>query len=487
MSIGKRSAGNRGAAESSSGDAPDTAERPRRVLIETYGCQMNVADSELMQGVLQDDGYEVARSLDEADIILLNTCAVREKAEERIFGRLSNFVPLKRERPDLLLGVTGCMAEHLRKSIRERAPYVDLVVGPDAYRRLPRLVEEARYDPVIDVRLDKREVYEGLTPARTEGVCGWITIQRGCDKFCTFCIVPFVRGRERGVPPREVLRKARAMVADGISCVTLLGQTVNSYRYEDVDFADLLRALAGVEGLERIRFTSPYPRDFTPKLIETIASEPKVCKFVHLPVQSASNRVLKAMRRGHTIEEYRELVDRMRSEIPNLALSTDIIVGFPGETESEFQATYDLMTELRYDSAFMFAYSERSGTYAAKKLDDSVPEETKKRRLAAIIEQQQQISSEIYASRIGERVAVLHEGYSKKDPNDAVGNADDFKTTVFPSEGYRPGDIVEVEVESATSHTLIGRPIRLLSSSNVPVDLMDHIEGGISIGAAPPR
>lgn len=457
---------------------------PRRVLIETYGCQMNVADSELMQGVLRDAGFAAATSLDDADIVLLNTCAVREKAEERIFGRLTNLVSLKRRKPELMIGVTGCMAEHLRTTIRERAPYVDLVVGPDAYRRLGELVEEARFDPVIDVRLDKRETYEGLTPARTEGVCGWITIQRGCDKFCTFCIVPFVRGRERGVPPREILRQAREMAEAGVSCVTLLGQTVNSYRYEDVDFADLLRAVAAIDGIERIRFTSPYPRDFTAKLIEVIATEPKVCKFVHLPLQSGSNRMLEAMRRGHTVETYLELVEQLRGAIPELALSTDVIVGFPGEAEADFMATYELMRQVRYDSAFMFAYSERSGTYAARHLTDDVPEAEKKRRVGAIIEQQQQISLEVYGTRVGKRYAVLHEGYARRNPQDAIGNTDDFKTTIFPTAGYRPGDLVEVEITSATSQTLVGRPLRLLKPSAVPVNLMAALEGGISLGPA---
>ena len=456
----------------------------RRVFIETYGCQMNVADSELMQGILSEDGYELAEGLDEADVILLNTCAVREKAEERIFGRLSNLLAAKRRNPNVRIGVAGCMAEHLREEIRERAPYVDIVVGPDAYRRLPDLIQKSSFDPVIDVRLDKREVYEGLTPIRAEGACGWITIQRGCDKFCTFCIVPFVRGRERGVPPREVLRQARELAEKGVACVTLLGQTVNSYRYEDVDFSDLLRAVAQIDGIEQIRFTSPYPIDFTPKLIEVIATEPKVCKFVHLPLQSGSDRMLDAMRRQHDAASYRKLVKDLRDAIPNLALSTDVIVGFPGETEEDHAATMKLMKEVRYDSAFMFAYSERSGTLASKKLEDDVPDKVKKRRLSEIIAQQQIISAEIYQEHVGKRHIVLADGKARRTPGDLIGKADDFKTVVFAGEGFRPGDYVEVEIIRATSHTLIGRPLRLVTPSRLPIDLRGDAMG-MSVGPAP--
>ncbi|MEO1270251.1 MAG: tRNA (N6-isopentenyl adenosine(37)-C2)-methylthiotransferase MiaB, partial [Myxococcota bacterium] len=337
--------------------APDAAPglRPRRVYIETYGCQMNVADSELMAGILTHQGYDAAVRPEEADVILINTCAVRERAEERVLGRAATLNGIKKERPDLLLGICGCMAEHLRETLQERAPYVDLIIGPDAYRRLPSLIEQAVRasgdEPAIDVRLDKAETYEGLTPLRREGVNGWITIQRGCDKFCTFCIVPFTRGRERGVAPREILRQARQLVEQGARAVTLLGQTVNSYRYEEVDFADLLKAVAQVEGLERIRFTSPYPVDFTPKLIETMASEPKVCPYIHLPVQSGSDAILSTMRRGHTIGQYRQLVADLRAAIPNLALSTDIIVGFPGESDEDYQKTVELIEEVRYDFA----------------------------------------------------------------------------------------------------------------------------------------
>ena len=445
------------------GPRPDAAPgiRPRRVYIETYGCQMNVADSELMAGILTRQGYDAATGPEDADVILINTCAVRERAEERVLGRAATLNGHKKERPDVLLGICGCMAEHLRETIHERAPFVDLIIGPAAYRRLPALIEQAagaeEDELAIDVRLDKAETYEGLTPLRRDGVNGWITIQRGCDQFCTFCIVPFTRGRERGVPPREILRQARELVAQGARSVTLLGQTVNSYRYEDVDFADLLRAVAQVEGVERIRFTSPYPVDFTPKLIEVMASEPRVCPYIHLPVQSGSDRMLKEMRRGHTIAEYRQLVADLRAAIPNLALSTDIIVGFPGETDEDYQRTVELIEEIRYDFAYLFKYSERSGTYAHKKLPDDVPEAVKGSRLSRLIEIQEAICLEKTTPYVGRIVQVLIAGESRKSEHDWVGKTDTFKTTIMPKvPGSEVGQIVSVQVEEVTSHTLKG-------------------------------
>ena len=336
------------------------------------------------------------------------------------------------------------------------------MVGPDAYRRLPELVAECMQenaDPVIDVKLDKDEVYEGFSPKRASGVGGWVTIQRGCDKFCTFCIVPFTRGRERGVPPKDVLRQCRNLAERGYKKVTLLGQTVNSYTYEETDFADLLDQIAAVDGLERIRFTSPYPVDFTPKLIETIARHDEVCNYVHLPVQSGSNDVLERMRRGYTIEEYRDLIARLRDTIPEIAISTDIIVGFPGETEEDYQKTYDLMEEIRYDFAYMFKYSEREKTYAEREMDDDISEELKNERLSAIIELQEEISGEIFESRVGTIQEVMVEGESKRDDSELSGRTDDFKTAVFPKpeEGVlEPGDFVDVKIDDCTSHTLLG-------------------------------
>ena len=432
-----------------------------RVYVETYGCQMNVADSDLMRGVMLEAGYGVTDDPAAADVILVNTCAVREHAEERVFGRLTQLLSYKHSNPDVLLGVTGCMAEHLKESILDRAPFMDLVVGPDAYRRLPELVREAGYgDPRVDVRLDKEEVYDGLTRAPLAGdITGFVTVQRGCDKFCTFCVVPFTRGRERGVSPREVLRQVRAMADVGYREVTLLGQTVNSYRYEEVTFADLLRVVADVPGIERVRFTSPYPVDFDDALITVIAQVPQVMPFVHLPVQSGADSVLRRMNRGHTVDGYRKIVDKLRDRVSGLALSTDIIVGFSGETDDEFAQTLRLLDELRYDSAYLFKYSERDLSKAAKTLPDDVPEPVKGERLRQVIQLQEATSRTIYASRVGQEVEVLLTGPSRMDPKDLTGRARDFKTTVVRDSADRtsPGDVVRATVTAASGHTLIAQ------------------------------
>ncbi len=442
---------------------PQTGRPGKRVFIETYGCQMNLADSELMGGILSQDGYSAAPSLEESDVILINTCAVREKAEERVFGRLSHLLRFKHENPDLILGVTGCMANHLKKDITERAPYVDLVIGPDAYRRLPQLIQRAQdeeVDPLIDVKLDKRETYDGLMPHREEGINAWITVQRGCDKFCTFCVVPFTRGRERGVAIPDIVAQARNCAERGFKEITLLGQTVNSYRWEDKDFADLLEELVTVEGIDRIRFTSPYPTDFTPKLMETMAAHKKICNYLHLPAQSGSNDVLERMKRQYTREEFDELVERIRETVPGIAMSTDIIVGFPGETDEDFEMTLDLMRKTRFDFGYLFKYSERSLTAAARNIPDDVPEEVKGARLRQLIELQEEISGEIFQGRIGTTQEVLVFGDSRRDENQLCGRTDDFKMCVFDKEPGReigPGDLVEVTIEDATSHTLIGK------------------------------
>ncbi len=445
---------------------PRLGQRPgRRVFIETYGCQMNLADSELMGGVLGTSGYTAAPNHDEADVILINTCAVRERAEERVFGRLSHLLQYKHARPEVILGVTGCMAERLRDDITERAPYVDLVVGPDAYRRLPQLIaksQDIETDPVVDVKLDRHETYKGISPKRKPGISGWVSVQRGCDKFCTFCIVPFVRGRERGVAPDEVLRQCRDLAERGYREVTLLGQTVNSYQHDETDFSDLLEMIVDVDGLERIRFTSPYPTDFTPKLIDTMASHDEICNYLHLPLQSGSDEVLDRMKRRYRSGEFLELVDRIRETIPDIAMSTDVIVGFPGETEQDYQKTVDLLEEVRFDFAYLFKYSERDGTLAARQMDDDIDEETKGRRLSALIERQEEISADIFASYAGRTVKVMVEGESKRDANDLCGRSDDFKMTVFPKPDeleLNPGDFVDVLVDDATSHTLLGEAV----------------------------
>ena len=437
--------------------------------VETYGCQMNVADSELMLGVLQGAGYGRTDDPAAADLILLNTCAVREKAEERVFGRAGTLSALKAARPDVILGITGCMAEHLKEKIQQRAPYVDLVIGPDGYRRLPEHLARARGgERVRDTVLDRYETYEGLDPARAlaadpagaSTVIGHVTIQRGCDKFCTFCVVPYTRGRERGTSPREVLRQARALVAAGVREVQLLGQTVNSYRYEDVGFAELLRAVAAIEDLPRVRFTSPYPLDFSPEVIRAIADCPTVCKHVHLPLQTASDPVLARMRRGYDAATFRRLVTDLRAAVPGIAITTDILVGFCDETEAEFAQTLRAMEEIRFDNAFMFAYSEREGTYAARKLPDTVPDEVKQRRLAEVIAVQRRVCGEINAAQVGRRETVLIEATSKRSEREFLGRTDGFRSVIVPAgEGVRPGALLDVVIERANAATLFGRQI----------------------------
>jgi tRNA-2-methylthio-N6-dimethylallyladenosine synthase len=443
----------------------------RLAYVETYGCQMNVADTEMVLGLLHGAGYARTDDPTRADLILLNTCAVREKAEDRVFARASELGALidsrgarGPDRPDRpILGITGCMAEHLKGTIRERAPYVDLVIGPDGYRRLVAHVEEARAGRAIeDTRLDRYETYEGLDPARemTGGVTGHITIQRGCDKFCTFCVVPYTRGRERGTPPREVLRQARAMADAGYKEVQLLGQTVNSYRHEDVGFGELLRAVATIDGIERIRFMSPYPLDFSDDVIAAMAETPKVCKSVHLPLQTASDAVLARMKRGYDFATYASLVTSLRAAMPRIAITTDLMVGFCDETEDEFAEILRAQRDLRFDAAFMFAYSERAGTTAARKMPDTVPEAVKSRRLAAVIALQQTITGEILAAQIGRRERVLVEHVSKRSNAELLTRTDAFRPVIVPAgPGVEPGAFLDVTITRATKATLFGAPI----------------------------
>ncbi len=447
--------------------ADEVRPHPQRLAyVETYGCQMNVADTEMVLGLLQGAGYGRTEDPARADLILLNTCAVREKAEEKVYARASMLAAHK-ARPGVVLGITGCMAEHLKGAIRQQAPYVDVVVGPDGYRRLLDHVESARGGKAVeDTQLDRFETYEGLDPAHTRGaaedgtgggVTGHITIQRGCDKFCTFCVVPYTRGRERGTPPREVLRQARAMAEAGYKEVQLLGQTVNSYRHEDVGFGELLRAVAKVDGIERIRFMSPYPLDFSPEVIAAMAETPKVCRHVHLPLQTASDAVLERMRRGYTYADFRGLVAALRAALPGIAITTDLLVGFCEETEEEFQTVLRAQEELRFDGAFMFVYSERPGTVAARKMPDTVSEAVKQRRLAEVIALQKRISSEIMAAQVGKRERVLVEHPSKRSPDEMLARTDGFRAVVVPAgPGVGPGALIDVTITRATSATLFG-------------------------------
>ncbi len=452
-----------------------------KVLIETYGCQMNTADSELIMGILTEAGFESAHTLDEADVIILNTCAVREKAEARILGRLSNLLPLKRIKTDLMIGVVGCMAKHLGENLIRERPYVDFVAGPDQYRHLPEIIRNKRKKAEIHTEFDRSEVYTGCDSKRPHGVTAWVTIQRGCNYVCTYCIVPHVRGVERNMPARDILETVKKLAAEGFSVITLLGQTVNSYRDGDITFAKLLQLVARVDGIEQVRFTSPHPLGFSDELIDVIANEPHVAKFVHLPLQSASDSQLALMRRRYTFEEYSTIVRKLREKCPEIALSTDIIVGFCGETEEDYQKTKQALIDMRYAFAFLFAYSERSLAIAAKLMKDDIPAETKQRRLAEIIDIQRKISREVYESFVGRRVEAIVEGYSRRNNAQAVGNTRDFKTTIFDRGDVEPGDWVEVEIDSATSQTLVGHLIRIIKKGRAPY-VENQIDVGISLG-----
>ncbi len=443
--------------------APVPAPDAPRVYVETYGCQMNVADTDMVRGLLGDTGFARTDRAEDADVILINTCAVREKAEERVYARAQELASHKKRRKGVTLGIIGCMAEHLKGTILDRAPQVDIIAGPDSYRRLPAMIADSRdgdADPLIDVRLDKRETYDGLSGAEGgDGVSGFVTIQRGCDKMCTFCIVPMVRGRERGVAPREVLRQTRAFAEAGYREVVLLGQTVNSYRFEDVRFSDLLRAVAKVDGIERIRFTSPYPVDFTDDVIAAMAEEPKVCRHVHLPLQSGSDAVLSAMRRQYTVDDFRAVVTGLRAAMPDIAISTDILTGFCGETVDDHAQTLAVMRELRFDSAFMFLYSERSGTYAARNVEDDVPLAEKKRRLQEIIALQETMSTEAFAAQVGRTEKVMIHARSKRREDQLVGRTGGFKAVILPGDAGQPGDVVTARIDRATMATLFGTPV----------------------------
>ena len=447
---------------------PEAASHARQVYIETYGCQMNVSDSELMAGILTQSGHQTVPHLDDADVVLVNTCAIRENAETKVINRLTQLNHRKRRQPDLIIGVCGCMAQHLRDKLLDAAPYVDLVMGPDAYRDLPVALDSLARgvashvsmtdrDPFVGLRLDKSEDYADIAPIRKEGIRAWLTIQRGCDKMCTFCIVPFVRGRERSLPLKLLVEDVEKLVDQGFKEVVLLGQTVNSYHDANADFGDLLYAVGDVNGLERVRFTSPHPADATDSMIDAMANSPSVCKHLHLPLQSGSTEVLERMRRTYTAAEYRALVSKLRERIPDITITTDVIVGFCGETEAEFMETYEMMADIRYDSAFMFKYSEREGTLAHKAFPDDVPERVKGERLERIIGLQEKISAEINTAAVGGTVAVLVEGESRRDADKYHGKTDGFKTAVFPKADTKIGEVVNVRVNMTTAHTLIGQ------------------------------
>lgn len=429
-----------------------------KIYLETYGCQMNEYDSEVIRSILRQQQHEFTDVEAHADVVLLNTCAIRENAHEKIFNRLEHLRGLKKRRKgNLVVGVLGCMAQNLRAELAERAGVVDIVAGPDSYKRLPALmaaVVEHR-ETAFDFSLSEYETYSDIAPQRQPGVNAWIAIMRGCDNFCTFCVVPYTRGRERSREPRNIVAEAERIAAEGFKQVTLLGQNVNSYRYEQYDFADLLQMVAEVEGLERLRFTSPHPKDFPRKLLHTMAAHPKLCKHIHLPLQAGSNAVLERMNRNYTREEFMALVAEIRDTVPEVSLTTDIICGFCGETEADFEETLRVVEQARFDSAFTFKYSQRKHTIAERKYADEVPEEVKVARLIRLNELQREISLAQNAREVGRVHTVLVEEVSKKRPDEWLGRTDQNKGVVFAGR-VKPGDLVKVRIESYGTNTLLG-------------------------------
>lgn len=437
----------------------DLSHQPK-LYVETYGCQMNVNDTEIVQGVMNDCGYAMTDKPEQADVILLNTCAIRDNAEKKIHERLNHLKYYKKRNKDLVVGILGCMAERLRETLLEKE-LVDLVVGPDEYRTVPELVSKAYSgERGIAVKLSRVETYDDILPFRTEGISAWVSIMRGCDKFCTYCVVPFTRGRERSRAFASIVDEAKSLFDQGFKEITLLGQNVNSYRDEQSghNFAELLDACAKAVPDMRIRYTTSHPQDMSDQLIEAMAMHDNICKYIHLPVQSGSNRILSLMNRTHPVEHYYERIDMIKKLMPHCALSTDIITGFPTETEDDHEATMELMRRVRYDGAYMFKYSPRERTKAWK-MGDDIPDEVKVRRLNEIINQQNAIAREINQTLIGSIERILVEGPSKKNPMEWQGRTDSNKVTIFPQNEQSPyviGDIISVKIEKASSATLFG-------------------------------
>ena len=434
----------------------------KKLYIETYGCQMNVADTEVVFSILGREGYERTEEMAEADVILANTCSVRDNAEQRIWGRIEQFNFQRKQRPGVIVGILGCMAERLKDALLESGK-VDIVAGPDAYRSLPRLLAAASQGhPQIDVLLSREETYGDIAPVRVDknGVSAFISIMRGCNNVCSYCVVPYTRGAERSRDPHTIVREACHCAMDGYKEITLLGQNVDSYRVGDLDFAGLLALVAeAVPGL-RIRFSTSNPQDISDAVLETMASHANICHHIHLPVQSGSDRMLEKMRRRYTREGYLERVAKIRSLMPDCALSTDVIAGFCSETEDDHRDTLSLFEAVGFDAAFMFQYSERPGTLAAKKYPDDVPPEVKTRRLEEIIALQNRLSLESNRRDLGKTFQVLVEGPSKRNPAELCGRNSQNKMCVWPDTAHRAGDLVDVVVRDCTQATLLCELVR---------------------------
>ena len=437
----------------------------KKIFIETYGCQMNFGDSEIVVSVMQDEGYFYTENIEEADIILINTCSVRDNAEQRIWGRLSEMRRLRRKKPSLLVGVIGCMAERLKEELLESGCGVDIVAGPDTYRDLPKLCREAESGGKgINTLLSTEETYADIAPVRLDknGVSGFISIMRGCNNFCSYCVVPYTRGRERSRDYETIINEARTLFENGYREVTLLGQNVNSYLNGEVNFPKLLAKVADISPLLRVRFATSHPKDLSDELIATMASYRNICKAIHLPAQSGSNAQLEKMNRKYTREWYLERIAAIKKAMPECSITTDLISGFGGETLEDHAATLSLMREVGYSSAFMFKYSVRPDTFSARHFEDDVTEQEKTRRLTEVIALQNELSLEGNRRDIGKRFEVLIEGSSKRSDKQLCGRTSQNKMVVFDRvEGYGAGDYIEVEITDCSSATLFGKALSL--------------------------
>ena len=451
------------------------AEKKKKMYIENYGCQMNFSDSEIVASILTKDGYETTTEETEADLILVNTCSIRENAEKRVMNRLGQFKKAKKQKPGLIIGVLGCMAERMRETLLEKEKLVDIVAGPDAYRDLPGLIEEASEGrKAVNVLLSREETYAEISPVRlsSNGITAFISIMRGCDNMCSFCVVPFTRGRERSRNPETIVKEAQELFDQGYKEVTLLGQNVDSYRWnmtskgvvkneseDTVNFAGLMDMVAKVSPELRIRFSTSHPKDMTDEVLEVMKKHTNICKYIHLPVQSGNSDVLDKMNRGYTREWYLERIDSIRRIMPDCAISTDVITGFCGETEEQHQDTVSLMKEVDYDFAFMFKYSERPRTLAERKYEDDVKEEDKGRRLEEIIALQQKSSLMRNQKVVGQTVEVLVEGISKRSDQHVFGRTTQNAVVIFEKSTYNPGDYVNVKITECSSATLKGEAV----------------------------
>lgn len=441
----------------------------KKVFIETYGCQMNVYDTEIVKSVLAESGYELTQTETDADIVLLNTCSVRENANNKVFSRINRIQSERNGKGKAQVGILGCMATNFRKQLLENPKLpIDFIAGPDSYKRLPQLLADMDVNgndaKNWDVTLSEFETYSDVYPTQTEGVNAWIAVMRGCDNFCTFCVVPYTRGRERSRSPQNVVDEAKRLAEQGFRQITLLGQNVNSYKFEGNDFAYLLEKVSEVEGIERIRFTSPHPKDFPRPLLKVIAENPKLCKQIHLPLQAGNDRVLEMMNRTYTQKEYLDLVDEIRELYPQMALSTDIIVGFPTETDAEFAETLNVMEAVQYDSAFIFKYSERPQTIAKRKFPDDVPEPLKTERIVKLNEIQRRHSYQKNLAHIGQIHEVLiDQEFTKKSADEFQGRNDANKIVIFPKGDFRRGQFVNVEITDATVNILRGKVVEVLN------------------------